>query len=530
MPELITDFVRNGGTYMVVTAMDGLHSNQISRIQHAMLSSVNIPNLLRLDVREVDFAVSLHYEITGNRMLSQCLKQEKIGMAELYGLLLQAVTVLDDCKQYMLSQDKFLMDEDHIFVEESLATGTLHFAYIPITAPLMEESTSKRLITLITRMMTAVTVIEGTGIQQLLRFCSDELFSVTELKKLLLRLLLEDHPSKSVDNTAAGKSVVVQPSSQSSVTIKEYMPPPPSPSPGAAVTPPMRFSHGHEPSKLFAEIGDSDQEEDNNGENEEKSSKKTYFLLGALLAIAMIWKLIYFDHPASLSMIICIVMTVLIVVVFASLLSGKWSLAGYLKLRNNKSDESGDLSQQKEEGLLLDKGWRWNEPLNDLSGIFPGHADILSPALSNRGEIPPPTQESAVNLAPAPPPPRTVLLNRRTAQGSEAGIPAHSEAAFSLDRIAPEAERAESIPLSPGSFVIGRSEEMVQYVDRTAGVSRAHAELMIRSGECSLKDLGSRNGTRLGGEVIAPYKEYPLNPGDSFMIAECTYTLRRTSW
>ncbi|MNN92243.1 FHA domain protein [compost metagenome] len=74
--------------------------------------------------------------------------------------------------------------------------------------------------------------------------------------------------------------------------------------------------------------------------------------------------------------------------------------------------------------------------------------------------------------------------------------------------------------------MIGRSEDIVQYVETATGVSRAHLELMITRDGCTIKDLGSRNGTKLSGEEIAPYKEYSLAVGDTFTIAEQAYTLR----
>lgn len=86
---------------------------------------------------------------------------------------------------------------------------------------------------------------------------------------------------------------------------------------------------------------------------------------------------------------------------------------------------------------------------------------------------------------------------------------------------------AERIPLPKGSFIIGRSEDLAQYVEKEAGVSRAHVELMIRENGCCIKDLGSRNGTKLNGELLAPYKDYPLEPGESFSIAEITFQLGR---
>nr|WP_106766703.1 FHA domain-containing protein [Paenibacillus faecalis] len=39
-----------------------------------------------------------------------------------------------------------------------------------------------------------------------------------------------------------------------------------------------------------------------------------------------------------------------------------------------------------------------------------------------------------------------------------------------------------------------------------------------------IKDLGSKNGTILKGEPMVPYKEYPLQEGDTFLIAGGKYT------
>ncbi|MNI60941.1 FHA domain-containing protein FhaA [compost metagenome] len=97
---------------------------------------------------------------------------------------------------------------------------------------------------------------------------------------------------------------------------------------------------------------------------------------------------------------------------------------------------------------------------------------------------------------------------------------------YCLERHGQNNERSEWIHLRFGSFVIGRSEDIVQYVETATGVSRAHLELMISKEGCTIKDLGSRNGTKLIGEEIAPYKEYPLSIGDTFTIAEQAYTLR----
>ncbi|MNW64363.1 FHA domain protein [compost metagenome] len=67
---------------------------------------------------------------------------------------------------------------------------------------------------------------------------------------------------------------------------------------------------------------------------------------------------------------------------------------------------------------------------------------------------------------------------------------------------------------------------MVQYVDNSTGVSRAHVELSRSKSGYALKDLGSVNGTMLQGNLLAPYKEYPLTDGDTFILAESVYVYR----
>ncbi len=46
------------------------------------------------------------------------------------------------------------------------------------------------------------------------------------------------------------------------------------------------------------------------------------------------------------------------------------------------------------------------------------------------------------------------------------------------------------------------------------GVSRLHAQLQLFNDRVCVEDLGSRNGTFVNGERLAPYVEHPLYDGD----------------
>lgn len=534
MPELTADFIRNGGTYMVLGAKGGLHSGRLNRVQRSMLSSVSIPNLLRLDVREVDFEVSLHYEITGKRMLSQCLKQEKITMPELYGLLMQIAETLDDCKQFMLTPLNFCLDVDFIFVEEPLSSGILYFTYLPFTEPHSAESLSGALTGLITKLITSVSTMEGGGIQQLLRLCSDELFSLSEFKKLLVRLMAGEEPASAGGTGYHGpEKLPGRPDLRSSAaTIKEYVPEQDVPASAGDFYTSIPDVYEEE---VCSPVPGASEPEGRISPSSASSRVNTYIFGGTVLAAALLWKLIYFDHPGSLNRSICLALTVLLIAAALLILRGRWlPLFGSRSFKVGDANENEMAEQEYEdnEDSSWKQSWRWDHPSgSELAGAPPLNQAASNQTVSNQafniwnGSVLEPQEPSSAVPLPHLPEQRTVLLR-------EPAVPeksSSSAALFILERWQTEQEDSnpETIILRKGSFVIGRSEEMCQYVDGTPGVSRAHVELMVLEEGCSLKDLGSRNGTLLRGEAIAPYKSYPMNPGDTFTIADYTYILRQ---
>lgn len=67
------------------------------------------------------------------------------------------------------------------------------------------------------------------------------------------------------------------------------------------------------------------------------------------------------------------------------------------------------------------------------------------------------------------------------------------------------------VPLSPGTFLIGREHNCdVRLPHRS--VSREHAEIRVEPDRVTVRDLGSRNGTRINERVIQGDEE--LAPGD----------------
>ncbi|MGZ7441901.1 DUF6382 domain-containing protein [Paenibacillus sp. TH7-28] len=544
--QLQSDFVRDGGVYMIIKAEEGLRSEELSRVQRDMLAAVPVPNLLRLDIREVDFEVSLHYDISGKKMLSHCLKSDKIAMSEFYGLLLQVVTVLDDCKKYMLSPANVLLDEGYIFVEEPLSCGIFHFAYLPLKDSLTAAALPQTLLALITRMLVSVSRVEGSGIQQIISFCgSEEDFSLPQLKKMLLELLTaaeqtEGNPLSrpmQADAPAAGEL------KSSHTVIKEYLP--------------DGFFAGHAPDIPRAGSANPEREQWPGLEEEEAKPKArispTSGILGAILLDALCWKFLYLDRPWNIGLYICIAATFLLAGAAYFICSGKLPLPqsgsrrkqlatandaqpGALESRNEAQPEAlesrgsakrmevafasngglenvfGDSPFAQAHSFQHEAGMGYGEKVEEFAIPGSGQAHF-SPVLgeASRGEA-----SNSVLAQPA-----TMLLNKSMLSG--ASKPSFAPRYF-LERFnEDDGASPERITLKPGSFVIGRSEEMAQYVEHTPGVSRAHVEVMVTPEKCCLKDLGSRNGTSFKGELIAPYKEYELETGDVFMLADVSF-------
>jgi len=97
----------------------------------------------------------------------------------------------------------------------------------------------------------------------------------------------------------------------------------------------------------------------------------------------------------------------------------------------------------------------------------------------------------------------------RPVRPSDAGLPDPPGARFRL-----VLEKRE-VQLVEGENVIGRDPDAALWIDHPS-VSRRHARIVIFGGKATLEDLGSKNGTLLGGKRIQ--ERSPLADGDQLRI------------
>lgn len=598
MYGLTKDFIRNGGAFMVLEKAEGLRMDELSRVQTGMMSSNDIPRLLPLHIREMDRNVTLQYDISGYKMLSQFLKAGKIKLRVLYGLLFQLADTFTECRQYMLEPRKLMLQEESIFVKGSLEQGELGMVYVPIQDSVVVDPTPGQFRELVIRLMAHVQELQGEGIQRVLQLCVDERWDVGQLRELLLELYADEQtgPSSStflssrVNETRENETV-----NERSAYVESE--------PEFSQLPRLHRQHDrskHDQDKMRAETYSNSRQQpsqvleqegsnsnrfspnflstrpskegsspftdrtdpavnksneiafDENMEMEQKNgtSKVTYIILICMVGIALVWRFAYMEQPGQTPMIISIVLSaaLLAVACWAWISKGKFGIsktaglkridqASFLKLGHKRT------KNEEESEELYQESWRWNqsEPKADNDRPAQGYASIASTTLNSRfqqlhtepeSESSPMIQQQFDHITA----PTSELI--RTPSGTEATVNLQSmtgEAAkgvgpvtpsFYLERRLGASNQNERMDVQGASFVIGRSAEMVQWVDSTTGVSRAHVELSRNKSCYVIKDLGSVNGTLLQGKPLAPYKEYPLEDGDTFMLAESVYTYR----
>jgi EAL domain-containing protein (putative c-di-GMP-specific phosphodiesterase class I) len=90
-----------------------------------------------------------------------------------------------------------------------------------------------------------------------------------------------------------------------------------------------------------------------------------------------------------------------------------------------------------------------------------------------------------------------------------------------LERDSADGGEPERIPLPAFPFTIGRDEASDLPI-HSSRVSRKHAVILREDGRCSIRDLGSTNGTSVNGEKIT--EETPLGDGDVVLIADIEWS------
>lgn len=174
-------FEHGRGHRMVLTGEPPIQSGEIDAIQYRMLSNCDISGVLPLETEEMDGVVALRYSLSGRRMLSQALRAARWTMEDAMTALCRLAEVLEMSREYMLDAERYILDDDFIFVGEGW--HDLAFTYVPLWRQTASASIASGVEKLIVRWMMNVETPDGTAMQQLLRMAASPDFSPAQLRR-----------------------------------------------------------------------------------------------------------------------------------------------------------------------------------------------------------------------------------------------------------------------------------------------------------------------------------------------------------
>ncbi|MBS3680353.1 FHA domain-containing protein [Ornithinibacillus massiliensis] len=506
------EYIHQNGKSIVFKEKDGekLSSNHLHNVQLKMMQSNRIPHLLVMSVENIDFSTKLHYNINSKNKVVSFFRNNNTNMNDYYQLFLSIIKTLENSSSYMLNQDNFILRSDFIYVGEN--ASDVYLAYLPIKDLNKQTTINEDMKQLLTDIAGEVEGLQGNEFKSILTYIKNSSFSLSGLKKLLLELIslrtnvnqfqpVDNYTAQSYGNdtstsNSSGYKTNDNRQKPSMDNIDEVVPISQRKRKMKKQLPPLSSRH------------------------------KVYIFAISVILIALTWKL--FDmYPIPSILWTCIGLTILVLA----------AVVIYTKFwRPGVTPIDIPLEEKPQEDRKQNYHVKHANSNNDRTNFQPNIGHSSNPFQQQIEEHSPNFSEitthqsvaaSSIDMSFLTPPHTddTVLLE------DESTVAIHPEETVIalLYRTGEDGQR-KTIVINNKNFLIGRNNSSVHYTEESTGVSRIHAEILqIDPTSYGLKDLGSKNGTKLNGNALVPYKVYALNDGDEFIIGKARYSFKWSS-
>ncbi|MDL4838920.1 DUF6382 domain-containing protein [Aquibacillus rhizosphaerae] len=499
--DLNYDYEQQNGTFMIISGIGdtGLHSDDLAKLQVNMVKSNEVDKLLPIVVEEIDFNVKFYYEITSKKMLSQALKEKELSIKQFYQLLYQIVSAMEASKEYMLHEHHFLLHEEFIFIGNNFQD--IHLTYLPLAKIPQKHDLKVELRDLLFKLVGYVEELTGDGVQQLTKYLNDPSFNLADMKKKLRAL--QDQTNKGTEQAVSNSKQII-PISKPVVEDKPK-------------SKPVQKPVGRGPGKIEQQKNTYDKRLSTPRKpTKQTHNRKTFgsfkvvVLCVALLIISVVWVL-YILIPSQTMLYLSIGISLL------SLTVSSYFAFVYKKVPNKVQRSAGSKVKANKQPVKRKK----QQPKPVHGGITPKHVDEhqqvnahqqVSATVDSKNYFENLRNQTSLFSQPD----ATVLLG-------EENEPSMNDAYIEISRNGSEEKKY----LTQFPFVIGRNPSAVQYVEETVGVSRTHLEINQTNGRFTIKDLGSKNGSKLNGKAMVAYKLYDLEDQDVIKISKTEYTFNK---
>ncbi|SDZ17995.1 FHA domain-containing protein [Evansella caseinilytica] len=186
--DLTFEYHQKNGHYLMFYQKQSEEVTQedIVALQLKMMQSNQIQNLLPLSVEEIDFKVRLYYDITSKQTLHQFLRERTLSSYDFYQLFIKILTTLEQSKLYMLNEHHYVLKEEFIFLGKD--TQQLYLIYLPFQEIEKQTTTAAELKSLLLNVAKKNGSLMEQEFRSLLQYAEDPSFSFSGLKELLLQL------------------------------------------------------------------------------------------------------------------------------------------------------------------------------------------------------------------------------------------------------------------------------------------------------------------------------------------------------
>ncbi|QGS68915.1 FHA domain-containing protein [Oceanobacillus sp. 143] len=387
------------------------------------------------------------------------------------------------------------MQKEFIFIGEKPSDAYL--TYLPFTGMKRESTIEEEMKKLLTDIAGEVEGLQGNEFKSILNYIKNPAFGLPGLKKLLLELIsLRSNVNQNQDMYNNNPNANFADNRNPGINQNNYQP----------IKPPEQVKEVVNKSKKKAK-----------GKLPPLSSRgRIYLIMGSLLAIALIWKL--YDMYTNQTMLIVSSLLTIFVLVFDYVFWRVWRpgvapIEAKVEVPNNSSENKAAMPnvQINKQPVFQRQVAKQHEPIIAQTPSFIAQNSMAATAMDT-------TLLTESNED-------TVLLEDEM---NLHVVESQSQQAVSAILVRESAdEQAQTIEINANNFLIGRNEASVNFKDESIGISRIHAEIIrIDDSSFGLKDLGSKNGSKLNGNTLVPYKIYALNEDDQFELGKATYTFK----
>ncbi|MCR8657860.1 FHA domain-containing protein [Paenibacillus sp. T3-5-0-4] len=470
MKHLKIDYTMNNGHQMTIERTDPFTSRDMNALEMNMLSANIVHTFLPFDWNEIDNEIVFVYRIQHFKLLTHFYQPGSIKMIDYYSLLLSLLDALVTCYDYMLRPQCCLLDEKLIYFDPT--NNSIRLVYLPVQEQYHKED--HQLLLLAVRWSQLVDSLHYEGYQKILQLIGSQHFPIIPLRQLLLDLI-HQLSSNSQEGLQTPYIEKVKPGS-----VLYYV------------------QNESEQSSEQSSIGfvRSENDEGYDDWEDEAESKplgwKHYAVILLIITIVgLSWKNLYFEDATTTNFLFSCGITLIMLTGIVIVLKQHWKVLSYKK------------RDYQQENLSL--------ATNPNQSIYPSQPSLIEQPVKSNLEVKPLHNNEQVRVAP---PQATVKLDQEHSTTALASNRSNGTPSL-LRKLFDDEQR---IIVNDNRFLIGRAEEGVHYQDDASGVSRVHLEVEVDNGSIHIKDVGSRNGSYLNGQLMIAYKAYPLYEGDIIQL------------